>query len=98
MNSSANQSPPFQFGIRALLAMTAVVAVVCSLLSWIGWSWKLAAFFFPLVCFVAYQLFYALITRWITRGSWDGANHTVTAVLAIVPIVAILLLLLFLLP
>lgn len=98
MNPGKKHSPPpFQFGIRSLLAFTAAVAVFCSLLSLIGWSGELFALMLPLAGFVAYQFVYAFISRWIIRGSWDGAHHALTAALAIALLVPILLLLLGLL-
>ncbi|MHC4177071.1 MAG: hypothetical protein ACYSWU_06175 [Planctomycetota bacterium] len=97
MKSRGSQSPPFQFGIRSLLAATAVVAIVCSLISWVGWSGEMLAGLLPLVCFVAYQLSYGFISRCIIRGSWDGSHHTLTAALAIASVVGTLFLLLALL-
>jgi len=99
MAAHGSQSPPpFQFGLRSLFAMTAAVAVVCSLVAWLGWSWELVALLFPCACFVAYQVFYVSISHCITRGSWDGANHAAAATLAIallaaIPLVVLLLVL-----
>ena len=100
MNSGKHRSsPPFQFGLRSLLAFTAVVAIFCSLLSVLGWSGELFVLMLPLAAFVFYQFSYAFISRWITRGAWEGANHALTAALAIalllMPILLLLLGLLF---
>jgi hypothetical protein len=91
MAAHGSQSPPpFQFGLRSLFVMTAALAGVCSLAAWLGRSWELVAVLLPLACFVTYQVCYALISRCITRGSWDGANHATTAAWATALIAAIL--------
>jgi len=91
MAAHGSQSPPFQFGLRSLFAMTAVVAVVCSLVAWLHCSCELAGLLLPCGCLVIYQVCYALISRWITRGSWDGASHATAAALATALVAAILL-------
>jgi hypothetical protein len=91
MAAHGSQSPPpFQFGLRSLFAMTAAVAVVCSLIVWLRCSWELAGLLLPCVCFVGYQACYGLVSRCMRRSSWEGANHAAAAVLATVLVAAVL--------
>jgi hypothetical protein len=83
--------PPFQFGLRFMFGMTAAVAIVCSLIMWLRFSWELAGLLLPCACFVGYQACYALVSRCMRRSSWDGANHAAAAVLATILVAVVLL-------
>ena len=98
MSAARKKSPPFQFGIRGLLAATAAAAAVCSVIACFGFSGEILAGLLAPVCLVVYQWSYAIISRWMLGGSWDGAYHGLTAVLALMPLgVGLCLLLLLLL-